>query len=85
MNDYIYKSSLALDNINNGLYLFEYEAKLMDYIKCELINDNELNDFEIDGINVSVIKNGDDYELISSVEDIKVETYDGLVIDYYSR
>ena len=85
LNDYIYKSVSVFNNIKDSVEILNYEANVIDYVKCVLINKQELEDFYVDGYDVSVDKDGDDYYLYSSMGTLKLNTSDGLILDYNSE
>ena len=85
LNDYIYKSVSVFNNIKDSVEILNYEASVIDYAKCVLINKQELEDFYINGYDVSVDKDGDDYYLYSSMGTLKLNTSDGLILDYNSE
>ena len=85
MNDYIYKATSVFNNIQDSYDILAYEASVIDYVKCVLINKQELEDFYVDGYDVSVNKNGDTYYLSSDYGTLRLNTSDGLIIDYNSE
>lgn len=82
MNDYIYKSVEVFNNINESYDDFCVEARVIEYVKCCLINNQELDDFYVDSVYVSADKNGDDLYLDYDDVCLKVETVDNLIYDY---
>lgn len=82
MNDYVYKSSEVFNNINESFDDFCDEARVIEYAKCCLINNQELEDFCVDSIYVSVDKNGDEYYLAYNDVCLRIETVDNLIYDY---
>ena len=85
MNDYIYKATSVFNNIQDSFDILAYEASVIDYVKCVLINKQELEDFYVDGYDVSVNKYGDTYYLNSDYGTLRLNTSDGLIIDYNSE
>lgn len=85
LNDYIYKSVSVFNNIQDSMEILDYEANVIEYAKCVLINRQELEDFYINGYDVSVDKSGDDYYLKSYMGSLHLSTNGGLIIDYNSE
>lgn len=85
MNDYIYKATSVFNNIQDSFDILAYEASVIDYVKCVLINKHDLEDFCVNGYDVSVNKNGDTYYLSSDYGTLRLNTSDGLIIDYNSE
>ena len=82
LNDYIYKSTYVFSNIKDSIDVFNYEAGVIEFAKCVLINKQELEDFSVNGYYVDVLKSGDTYYLNSDMGTLRLETYDGLILDY---
>ena len=82
LNDYIYKSSSVFINIKESVDVFDYESSVIEYAKCVLINRQELDDFFVNGYDVSVYKSGDSYYLSSDMGTLRLDTSDGLILDY---
>lgn len=85
LNDHIYKSAYVFSNIKESVDAFNFEASVIEYAKCVLINKQELDDFCVDGYCVEVSKSGDTYYLDSDMGSLRLETYDGLILDYNSE
>ena len=85
LNDYIYKSVSVFNNIKDSMEILDYEANVIEYAKCVLINRQDLEDFYINGYDISVDKSGDDYYLSSYMGTLHLNTNDGLIIDYNSE
>lgn len=85
LNDYIYKSVLVFNNIKDSIEVLDYEACVIEYAKCVLINKQELRDFCINGYDVFVENNGDEFYLSSHMGTLHLNTNDGLIIDYNSE
>ena len=82
MNDYIYKSNLVYDNINTSIDDFYDEARVIEYAKCALINKQDLNDFIVDEIDVSVDFENDTYHLYYNDIELCLKVKDNLIYDY---
>lgn len=82
LNDYIYKSISVFNNIKDSIQILQYEASAIEYAKCVLINKQELEDFYINGYDVSVDRDGNDYYLSSYMGTLRLITNDGLILDY---
>ena len=81
-SDYILCANQVYSNIKQAELLFEQEAYVLSYAKCALLRNEELDDFNIKGINVSVYNTGNGYELCFNGHTIEIEVYDKLVIDF---
>ena len=73
-SDYIFKADQVYRNLREFEESFESEAQVINYAKCVLIRKEELEDFYVNGISVSVYENHDGYELhyLDFVMDISV-------------
>ena len=81
--DYIYKANEVYNRLNNFESLYEVEANVLTYAKCAIVQENELVDFVIDGIYVSVYNNSKGYDLYFLNYLMKIEVYDKQII-YFS-
>ncbi len=62
-SDYIAKADEVYHNLREFEEQFESEAQVINYAKCVLIRKEELEDFNIGGINVTVYQDHDGYVL----------------------
>lgn len=81
-SDMIYKSDLALVNLNDYKDSFYYIANIINKAKCTLIQNEELDDFMIDGRIVNVYTNSEGYDLYFEKYKITLVVYDSMIIDY---
>lgn len=82
MNDYIYKSDSVFDNMSESIDDFYDEARVIEYAKCVLINRQDLDDFTVDSIYVSVNGGDDEYFLYYDDVELRLEVRDNLIYDY---
>lgn len=81
--DYIEKCNNAYCNLNEFTDSFYEEALIINHVKCVLLQNEELTDFNINGINVEVYEQNDSYSLFFDDIQINVDVYDNMVVDYY--
>lgn len=62
--------------------IFAQEAEVMSYAKYTLLRNEELDDFFIDGIYVSVYENSDGYELYFNGHVLNIEIFDKQIVDF---
>lgn len=80
-NDFIIASDEVYDNLKNYEELFAKEAMILNYVKCELLQNDDLDDFSINGIDVFISYNNDYYlkfddkTLIINVKDKQIMDY----------
>ncbi|MBQ0036170.1 MAG: hypothetical protein KBT35_04590 [Firmicutes bacterium] len=81
--DYIEKCNNAYYNLNEFTDSFYEEALIINHVKCVLLQNEELTDFNINGINVEVYGQDESYSLFFDDKQINVDVYDNMVVDYY--
>lgn len=81
--DYIEKCNNAYYNLNEFTDSFYEEALIINHVKCVLLQNEELTDFNINGINVEVYEQNDSYNLFFDDKQINIDVYDNMVVDYY--
>lgn len=81
-SDYIYKANNVYINLKEYEDIFELEALVLTYAKCYLIQNNELNDFIVNGIYVCTYGSGNNYELYFDNYVMKIDVYERMIIDY---
>lgn len=81
-SDYIDSANTVLFNLNEYEDSFEMLASVLNYAKCTLIRNEELEDFYINGIYVSCYNKGDGYDLLYDDYKLTIEVYDNQIIDY---
>ena len=81
-SEYIYNANNVYINLREYENIFEIESKIIGYIKCYLIQNDNLEDFIIDNRYVSVYKNGNSYELYFDDYVMNIDTYERQIIDY---
>lgn len=81
-SDYLYTGNSVYDNLREFENIFEEEAYVISYAKCALLRNEELDDFYINGISVSVYENSSGYELYFDEFKLDIEVYDKQIIDF---
>lgn len=79
-SDYIEKANSAYINLINYEEVFEIETQVIDYVKCALLRNDELDDFYIDNYLVSVYHNGNEYDLYFANYEMEIEVYDKQIV-----
>ena len=81
-SDYIEKANEAYCNLEEYQHIFEKEAYVISYAKCLLLQQNDLQDFYINGIGVNVYKHSNGYELYFDNYVIDIDVYDKQIVNY---
>ena len=84
-SDFISKSNEVYINLIEVEDKYEIEYKVINYIKCYLLQNRDLESFDIDGISVEVSKDNDDYFILFNDQVLYISTLDGEIIDYKFR
>lgn len=84
-SDFISKSNKVYINLIEVEDKYEIEYKVINYIKCYLLQNRDLESFDIDGISVEVSKDNDDYFILFNDQVLYISTLDGEIIDYKFR
>lgn len=79
--DYIYKANITYQNLIEYEDLFYKEAVIINYVKCALMQEVELDDFNINGINVYVSRNRDKYILEFDSKRMELSVFDKQVVN----
>lgn len=79
--DYIYKANMAYENLIEYEELFFKEASIINYVKCALLQEKELDDFNINGINVYVFRKADRYILEFDSKHMEISVFDKQVVN----
>ena len=82
-SDYIYKANTIYSNLKEYEQIYYKEAFVLNYAKCCLVQNVELSDYYVNGINVSVFKNNNGYDLFFDGYKISIYLYEKQIIDYY--
>lgn len=83
--DFIYKSNNVYSNLNDVEDDYEIKFKVINYLKCYLLQNRFLDSFAIDGIYVDVSKDEDDYYVVFDDYVLYISSADGEIIDYKFR
>lgn len=81
-SDYIYSSNEVYSNLSTYEDEFSKQAKVISSFKCMLLRNEEVEDFIIDGIYVSVFNNDDSAILYFDDYVLDVDIKDKMIIDY---
>lgn len=84
-SDYIISANKAYANLEESESLFEEEVYVLSYIKCALLREEEIDDYYINGIYVSVYDTNNGYELCFNGYKLDIEIYDKQIIDINLR
>lgn len=80
-SDYIFNANNVYYNLNKHLDVFKLEANIINYAKCVLLRNEELDDFIIDNTYVDVYNNSNGYDLYFDEYILSIEVYDKQIID----
>lgn len=61
---------------------FYHEASILNYAKCELLRNDDLDDFYINGNHVTVNKSNDGYLLYFREYQMEIKVYDRQIISF---
>ena len=75
MNNYLYLSNKTYKELEEYIDVFEKESIVIDKFKCLLLQEEEIDDFSINGNNVNVYKNNNEYTLL----------FDGLILQLFTK
>lgn len=81
-SDYIKTANTVLFNLSEYEDSFEKLANVLNYAKCTLVRNEELDDFYTNGIYVSCYSKGNSYDLYYDDYKLTIEVYDNKIIDY---
>ena len=84
-SDYLYKANEVYYNLKEYENTFASEAKAISYAKCILLRNEELEDFYIDGLYVSVYQTSKGYELLFNGYVTEIEVYDKQIVDFRTK
>ena len=79
-SNYLYSANNVYENLKTFEENFEMEAKVINYAKCELIRNDSLQDFEVDGIAVRVYDYNNRYELYYDCYKMSIEVNDRQIV-----
>ena len=80
-SDYIYSANTVYQNLREMEDAFYEEAQVVNYVKCVLLRNEELDDFYIGGVVASVYKKGDSYSIYFDKYVLDLDTYGKQIID----
>ena len=81
-SEYIIGANEVYIRLNDFKEMFYLEARIIDTVKCLLVQGEELEDFYVDGYLVSVYRSGDNYSLYFDKYCIEIEVYEKQIIDF---
>ena len=82
MNNYLYLSSKTYKELEEYIDIFEKESIIIDKFKCLLLQEEEIDDFSINGNNVNVYKNNNEYTLLFDGLTLQLFTKDKMIMSY---
>lgn len=81
-NDYIFKANNIYINLREYEDIFEKEAKVIGHAKCYILQNDDLDDYMVDGIYVSVYNTSNGYKLVFDEYVMELEVYDRQIVDF---
>lgn len=81
-SDYIYYANNIYTNLREFEDIFEQEAQVISYAKYTLLRNEELDDFNINGIYVYVYQTSNGYELCFNGYSLDIDIYNKQIIDF---
>lgn len=80
--DFITKTNKVYENLISFEDNFENEALILNYVKCVLLHYEDISDFTVNGVYVSVYVDSNGYDLFYENKRMHLEVYDRQIIDY---
>ena len=84
-SEYIICANNVYRNLLDAQKIYELEARVINYAKCFLANNEYLDDFEISGYEVTVYNNGQSYDLYVDGYCINLVTYGKQIISFHIK
>lgn len=81
-SDYIISANNVYNNLIQLEDIYEKQAQVISYAKYTLLRNEELEDYVINGIYVSVYKTSSGYELCFDEYSIDIDVYDKQIVDF---
>lgn len=82
MNNYLHLSNKTYKELEEYIDIFEKESIVIDKFKCLLLQEEEIDDFSINGNNVNVYKNNNEYTLLFDGLTLQLFTKDKMIMSY---
>ena len=82
MNNYLYLSNKTYKELEEYIDIFEKESIVIDKFKCLLLQEEEIDDFSVNGNNVNVYKNNNEYTLLFDDLILQLFTKDKMIMSY---
>ena len=82
MNNYLYLSNKTYKELEEYIDVFEKESIVIDKFKCLLLQEEEIDDFSVNGNNVNVYKNNNEYTLLFDDLILQLFTKDKMIMSY---
>ena len=82
MNNYLYLSNKTYKELEEYIDVFEKESIVIDKFKCLLLQEEEIDDFSVNGNNVNVYKNNNEYTLLFDGLTLQLFTKDKMIMSY---
>lgn len=84
-SDYLQSANNVYYNLQENERLFELEANVINYVKCSLLRNEEIDDFYVNGIYVETYETNNGYELCFDDYVMNIEIYDKQIIYFDIR
>ena len=83
--DYIYKADIVYKKLEEFEELFEVEAHVLNYAKCVLVKEMELDDYSTGGVYVSVYNSQNGYDLYFLDYVMEIDVYEKQIVNFSVR
>lgn len=84
-SDYIYKANTIYSDLKEMNDFFYMESQVINYVKCLLLRNEEIEDFNVAGIDVLVYSTDSGYELCFDDYVIEIEVCDKQIVNFEVR
>ncbi|MBR5341334.1 MAG: hypothetical protein IK151_05345 [Erysipelotrichaceae bacterium] len=81
-SDYIMKADIVYQNLQEYEEIFESEALVINHLKCLLLREEDIDDFNVEGINVNVYNSSDGYQLFFENYVMEVSVYEKQIVSF---
>jgi len=76
------KADIVYQNLKEYEEIFESEALVINHLKCLLLREEDIDDFNVNGINVSVYNSSDGYQLFFENYVMEVSVYEKQIVSF---
>ena len=81
-SDYIMKADIVYQNLQEYEEIFESEALVINHLKCLLLREEDIDDFNVEGIIVNVYNSSDGYQLFFENYVMEVSVYEKQIVSF---